>query len=75
MRTVYLLGLLALFSLMACQTAEVSPTPTSTTPTTAAPTPTPPPATNIAMGQTAEGAFYKGSPDAPVKLYDFSNFL
>lgn len=72
MRTIYLFGLLALFSLMACQTAEVLPTPTSTPTTTAEPTQPP---LVVEMGQTAEGAFYQGSPDAPVKLYDFSNFL
>ena len=69
MRTVYLLGLLAFLSVVACQTAEVSPTPSTTTAE-----PTHPPLV-IEMGQTAEGAFYQGSPDAPVKLYDFSNFL
>lgn len=29
----------------------------------------------IEVGVTAEGAFYKGSPAAPVKMIDYSNFL
>lgn len=29
----------------------------------------------VAMGMTAEGAFYKGNPEAAVKMIDYSNFL
>lgn len=29
----------------------------------------------MAVGMTAEGAFYKGNPAAPVKMIDYSNFL
>jgi hypothetical protein len=32
-------------------------------------------ASTIEVGMTAEGAFYKGSPDAAVKMIDYSNFL
>jgi hypothetical protein len=79
MRRIYFLILVALLGLMACQTAAPDPTAEAPQPQatsdklTAEPSPAPP--ITIEMGQTAEGAFYQGSPDAPVKLYDFSNFL
>jgi hypothetical protein len=79
MRRIYLLILVALLGLMACQTAAPAPTAEAPPPqaTSAEPTaePSPAPPITIEMGQTAEGAFYKGSASAPVKLYDFSNFL
>ena len=41
------------------------------TPATPIQTPAPPPL----FGQTAEGAFYRGNPDATVTLIDYSDFL
>lgn len=45
-----------------------------------APTPTPPPSisqvelASLQMGRDADGNFYRGDPNAPVKLVDFSDF-
>ena len=44
------------------------------------PTPTPPPSiskaelASLQVGRDADGNFYRGDPNAPVKLVDFSDF-
>lgn len=49
--------------------------PTATRPQpTVTPTPTPVARTEVLMGFTAEGWPYRGNPDAPVTLYEFSEF-
>lgn len=78
---------LLLFALAACSPEAAPPTAMPATPI---PAPTletdetqsetvpdiPAPETSeIRMGRTAEGAFYMGNSDAPVKMLDYSNFL
>lgn len=53
---------------------SVTETPAAPTQSAAVATPTPD-APQIAFGRTAEGAFFHGSPDAPVTLIDYSDFL
>src|SRR5690606_7644330 len=61
-------------------TMEVDPqlseteTPAAPTESTAVVTTTPD-APQVAYGRTAEGAFFHGSPDAPITLIDYSDFL
>lgn len=66
-------------------TATSSPPPTPTTIPTSEPlpdtpepvtvTPTEPPPTLFTYGRTAEGAFFRGNPEADVVLIDYSDFL
>ena len=77
----YVVLLLALSLAMACST-PVSQEPTvpaeSDTPVATASTEesTPePPAGEVPMGFTPEGSAYRGDPDAPVTVYEFSDFL
>ncbi len=62
-------------------TATASPTaiPTSEplpdTPEPLAATPTEPPPPLFTYGRTAEGAFFRGNPEANVVLIDYSDFL
>lgn len=77
-----ILPLLLLMALLAACTATPPPTtqpiPVPTSPqtnTTNNNQPTAPQTPEIEMGRTAEGAFYMGSPQAPIKFYEYSNFL
>jgi protein-disulfide isomerase len=58
--------------------AQATAAPTSTAPATSAPTNTPASkpsaASNLPAGVNAEGDFYRGDPNAPVKLVEFSDF-
>ena len=73
--------LLMLFLLSGCTAAEepntaeqiVTPLAATAEPTATTPSLPEPPA--VETGLTAEGAFYKGSLDAPVTMIDYSNFL
>ena len=68
----YVVLLLALSLAVACGE------PTSQEPTAPAATDTPERATpegEVPMGFTPEGSAYRGDPDAPVTIYEFSDFL
>ncbi|MBC7249562.1 MAG: hypothetical protein H5T62_04695 [Anaerolineae bacterium] len=60
--------------------AACGPTPTSTVAVTDTPSPTATPekptlgADEVPMGFTEEGAPYRGNPDAPVTLVEYSEF-
>ncbi|MBC7260689.1 MAG: hypothetical protein H5T63_01635 [Chloroflexi bacterium] len=49
--------------------------PTATPKPTATPVPTPTPFGTVPVGFTADGAPYRGNPDAPVTLLEYGEFL
>ncbi|MEM4723889.1 MAG: hypothetical protein QXP01_02625 [Candidatus Hadarchaeum sp.] len=52
-----------------------TPKPTATPLPTATPIPSPTPAGAVPMGFTADGAPYRGNPNAPVTLIEYGEFL
>jgi protein-disulfide isomerase len=70
-RVVYVWLLIAALSVAACSSA-VTPKPTATLPPTATPTVS---GGEVPMGFTEDGAPYRGNPDAPVTLVEYSEFL
>jgi len=79
-----LTGLAAMALLAACSGPAPAPAPAPNVPTVVAegpvriaPTPEDNPATSAAgnFGRTAEGLFARGRADAPVVIYDYSDFL
>ena len=69
-RLLYLGVLIAALMVAACG-------PTATLEPTATPTPVPPtdtPEPEVPMGFTEEGAPYRGDPDAPVTMLEYSEF-
>lgn len=73
--------LLVIWFAVGCSTpatpAALSPTPkpTVTPQPTATPIPSPTPAGAVPMGFTADGAPYRGNPNAPVTLIEYGEFL
>ncbi len=54
---------------------EAAANPPTAAPVEAAPAAGPVDLASLPAGVTADGAFYLGSPDAPVTVSDYSNFL
>jgi len=73
-RFLYLGLLITVLAVAACG-PTATPEPTAT-PTPLPPTDTPAPTaiTEVPMGFTEEGAPYRGNPDAPVTLMEYSEF-
>lgn len=78
------LGLLSvMWCTMGCSTPTTltalpptaTPKPTLTPSPTATPVPSPTPAGAVPMGFTADGAPYRGNPNAPVTLIEYGEFL
>lgn len=75
--------LLCLIALLATACSQPTPDPDATSPVPRpSPTPTPPAETAAqpavvftSGGQNDNGTFYRGAPDAPVTLIDYSDFL
>ncbi len=55
--------------------ATVAPPPTATLPATDTPVADNDPSSAVVFGRTDDGAYFHGSPDAPVTLIDYSDFL
>lgn len=52
-----------------------TPTPAPTTVSTSAPQSTATERDSLESGRTAEGAYYLGSPGAPIRMIDYSDFM
>lgn len=56
-------------------TAPAEPGPAPTTIPTNPPEPTDAPTSILESGRTDEGAYYLGSPGAPIRMIDYSDFM
>ncbi len=80
---IYLGLLLVIWLTIGCSTPTTpaallptaTPKPTPTPLPTATPVPSPTPAGAVPMGFTADGAPYRGNPNAPVTLIEYGEFL